>query len=363
MAMFKITQNINSAAQLFFVVVFTCLFVLPMVKVNASDQAFLKAGVDAISSKQFDKAINHLSKALDTGTLSPEDTAKAYYYRGLAYNGKSEPARSIADLSNALFFKKNPPSLKSKILVARARAYRAVGLVSRADNDMRASGSAATTIASVASVKRSAYNQPQAQRETNTRSSSGGFFQQRRQQQPQKKPAVTQGWGASVSSNPVRQQPTRIARVERQEPARTSSNSANSRSGNSGSNQNYRSLFEAKARKVEERPVRQARIQRQELPARKQYTSPVARQSSGGRYRLQLAAVSSENDAKAAWSRLVSQHASLLSSQNPDFQTVNLGGSRSVVRIQIGPFSDKLSTLQLCNTFKQQGLDCFLVVR
>ncbi|MGH1350199.1 MAG: SPOR domain-containing protein [Methyloligellaceae bacterium] len=358
--MFKITRTSHSSTLLFFALVFTCLFIFPLFNAKANDEAYLKAGVSAIASKQYAQAIDHLSKALGSGGLSPEDTAKAYYYRGVAYNGKNEPARSIADFSNALFFKKNPPDLKSKILIARARAYKAVGLVARAENDIRASGTGGTTISSVSSVSN---NRPvntqrrQVPQQQATGSSSGSFARQERRN----KPAVTQGWGASVSSNPVRQQqPARIVRQERQQPVARQARSTSS-------DGNYRSLFDSNARKVESRPIqRQARYQPESRPQQKTEQRRSFNTSAGagsGRYRLQLAAVSSENDARAAWSKLVAEHSSLLSNQSPDFQTVNLGGSKSVVRIQIGPFSDKLSTLQLCNTFKQQGLDCFLVVR
>ncbi len=357
MAMFKITQTTKSSAHFYSAVVFTCLFLFFTYKVNASDEAYLKAGVSAIEAKQYEKAVQHLSKALGSGGLSPEDTAKAYYYRGVAYNGKNEPARSIADFSNALFFKKNPPDLKSKILIARAQAYRAVGLVARAENDIRASGSGGTTIASVGTVSKPQPIQRTEPQRNNTQSSSNSFVRPQRRS----KPVVTQGWGASVSSAPVKQQPARITREETRQPVVKQARSTTS-------DQNYRSLFDANARKVESRPVQtqaryqpETRVQQNRAVERRSFNAPT--QATSGRYRLQLAAVSSENDARAAWSKLVSAHSSLLSNQNPDFQTVNLGGSRSVVRIQIGPFSDKLSTLQLCNTFKQQGLDCFLVVR
>ncbi len=334
-----------------------------------SAQDFLRAGEKAVGQQQFDTAVQHLSKALGGEDLSSEDTAKALYFRGVAYNGKGEPARSIADLTRAIFFKKIPSSLKSQILQARAKAYRAVGLGSRAEADLRAAGVGGTRVASV-----------------NTTSTST-FSTTQRAQPTQRRAAVTSGWGANVNAvpakpvpvQPIRQPQREIQPVQRQQPQRLASNSYSRQQ-----QQDARRMFETKPRPVRRTTQTVAKknthsanlrssdfgSERQAQPRRIAHTENVQtirkpvqpRASSSGRYRLQLAAVSSEN-AQNAWSQLVAKHNSLLSNQNPDFQTVNLGNNKSVVRIQIGPFADKLQTLQLCNTFKQEGLDCFLVVR
>lgn len=336
-----------------------------------SAQDFLKAGEKAVGQQQFDTAVQHLSKALGGADLSSEETATALYYRGVAYNGKGEPARSIADFTRAIFFKKIPGSLKAKILQARAKAYRAVGLGSRAEADLRAAGVGGTRVASLSSSSTSSVS--------TTRNSA-----------PVRKPtAVTSGWGANVNAVPVKpvpvqpiRQPQRQALPTRQieRPQRQAVNTTDTAS-TFNRRQDARRMFEAEARQAgqtvvkknthnanlrssnwgAERPAQPKRIAHTEngQTFNKPAQPPV---SSSGRYRLQLAAVSSEN-AQNAWSQLVAKHNSLLSNQNPDFQTVNLGNNKSVVRIQIGPFADKLQTLQLCNTFKQEGLDCFLVVR
>lgn len=345
-----------------------------------SAQDFLRAGEKAVGQQQFDTAVQHLSKALGGEDLSSEETAKALYFRGVAYNGKGEPARSIADLTRAIFFKKIPTPLKSKILQARAKAYRAVGLGSRAEADLRAAGVSATRVASANGASTSSFSTTQTQRAQPT----------------QRTAAVTSGWGANVNAvpakpvpvQPIRQPQRQVQPVQRQQPQRIASNSFNR------PQQDARRMFETQAQPVQQRPQPQRTqpqrtqtvakknthsanlrssdwgSERQAQPRRIAHTENVQTirksappvTSSSGRYRLQLAAVSSEN-AQNAWSQLVAKHNSLLSNQNPDFQTVNLGNNKSVVRIQIGPFADKLQTLQLCNTFKQEGLDCFLVVR
>ena len=88
-----------------------------------------------------------------------------------------------------------------------------------------------------------------------------------------------------------------------------------------------------------------------------------AKSAGQGRYRLQLAALRSENEAQAAWRRLAAQHRSLLDGREPMIEKTDLGTLGTVYRLQIGPFADKRESLRLCNSFKRSGVDCFLVTR
>lgn len=95
-----------------------------------------------------------------------------------------------------------------------------------------------------------------------------------------------------------------------------------------------------------------------ELTTTKQHPSP----SETGRYRLQLAAVASQADAVKMWSQLSQAHSSLLSGQTPLFEKVQKANN-TMFRIQIGPYDDKVAAVQYCSSFKQRGVDCFVVTR
>ncbi len=349
-------------------------------KVEAAGSArdFLKAGAKAVTDKNYDLAIKHLTEAISSGNLSAREVARALYNRGLAYNAKSEPARGIADFTRALFFKKITPEQRSKILSARAQSYKAVGLSSRASADLRVAGLRKSTNTNITLPEKPKLRpvEPQQQLQLNA-------------PQPRKvKQAVPQnnsrnivesGWGASVQqdtsagqSNKQNNYLIRSSKKKTTTPAKTEEKSRSP----------FASLFNSSQSKNQPRKQPQPQPKQQKTTSSGWNSEANVRTASisnnassaplkqvnytstgSGRYRLQLAAVSTENDAQQAWLRLQSQHSGLLSNQRPDFQKVDLGSGRSVVRIQIGPFADKLKTLQLCNSFKQQGLECFLVVR
>ena len=83
--------------------------------------------------------------------------------------------------------------------------------------------------------------------------------------------------------------------------------------------------------------------------------------NGGSGYRIQLAALRSEPEAQATWKRLASRHKNFLGNRQPNIVRTELGGLGTYYRVQLGPFSSKTETEQLCKNFKQGGLDCFLL--
>jgi hypothetical protein len=69
----------------------------------------------------------------------------------------------------------------------------------------------------------------------------------------------------------------------------------------------------------------------------------------------------SDGEAQATWKRLQKKHGNFLGSRQPNIVRTDLGGLGTFYRVQLGPFSDKASSQQLCNDFKRGGLDCFLL--
>lgn len=91
--------------------------------------------------------------------------------------------------------------------------------------------------------------------------------------------------------------------------------------------------------------------------------TPAGRSETRVGYNLQLAAVRTESEAQATWKRLAERHRSLLRGREPTIEKTELGTLGTFYRLQIGPFADKRESLRLCNAFKRNGIDCFLVTQ
>ena len=94
--------------------------------VHAQD-AGLKSGAASLAAGKYDTAIRQLSAAINAGTASPGDAAKALYLRGIAYRKMGEPARAAADLGAAIWLGL-PEADRVKALVNRGLAFKAAGL-------------------------------------------------------------------------------------------------------------------------------------------------------------------------------------------------------------------------------------------
>jgi len=85
--------------------------------------------------------------------------------------------------------------------------------------------------------------------------------------------------------------------------------------------------------------------------------------SAGRSYRIQLASSRSEDEARGLWKRISSQYSAIVGDHEPIIEKTELGTLGTFYRLQLGPFDDKRQSLQLCNSFKRSGVECFLVTR
>ncbi|MEP4380557.1 MAG: SPOR domain-containing protein [Alphaproteobacteria bacterium] len=90
-------------------------------------------------------------------------------------------------------------------------------------------------------------------------------------------------------------------------------------------------------------------------PAPKVATTP----SSGG-WRIQLAAVSSQDRAHTEWDRIKNRNTDLLGSLDLNVQSVKLDRG-TFFRIQAGPLSDRAAASGLCGQLKSRNQDCLIV--
>ncbi len=82
----------------------------------------------------------------------------------------------------------------------------------------------------------------------------------------------------------------------------------------------------------------------------------------GGRFRVQLAAVREEDDARRAWSTFQERLAAYVSDIEPFFEKAKTKNG-VFYRVQIGPFADSGEATSLCLELKKQNASCFVVTR
>lgn len=90
--------------------------------------------------------------------------------------------------------------------------------------------------------------------------------------------------------------------------------------------------------------------------------SPTFEADSDGRYRVQLAAVREEEDARRAWSLFQTQLGPFISGLRPFFERAETSNG-VFYRVQVGPFGETAEADRLCVELKKQNASCFVVTR
>lgn len=100
----------------------------------AAAQSDVESGVNALAQGRADAAVASLTSALSAGSLPQNQTARALYYRGVAYRRQAKPALAISDLTNALWIKGGlTEEQRQDALQQRSGAYREAGLPDQSD--------------------------------------------------------------------------------------------------------------------------------------------------------------------------------------------------------------------------------------
>ncbi len=94
-----------------------------------------------------------------------------------------------------------------------------------------------------------------------------------------------------------------------------------------------------------------------------QTQTPTATATGGGAWLVQLAALRSEEEARATWSRVASAHSALLGPASMDIQRADLGDRGVYYRVRAAGFAAKEGADDLCARLKQAGQDCIVVAR
>jgi hypothetical protein len=95
----------------------------------AAAQGQVEDGVNALAQGRVDAAVASLTSALSASSLPQNQTARALYYRGVAYRRQAKPAQAISDLTNALWIKGGlTEEQRQDAFMQRSGAYREAGL-------------------------------------------------------------------------------------------------------------------------------------------------------------------------------------------------------------------------------------------
>ena len=97
-------------------------------------QGEVENGMNALAQGRAEVAVGHLTTAIGSGSLPSAQSARALYYRGVAYRRNAKPAQAISDLTNALWIKGGLTDVqRADALQQRSGAYRDAGLPDQGD--------------------------------------------------------------------------------------------------------------------------------------------------------------------------------------------------------------------------------------
>lgn len=288
-------------------------------------------GIKAYESGRMDKAVPALTKAIEAGGLSPQDLAKALYYRGLAYQRSEQTAKAIADLTNAVWMDGGlNASEQQNALAVRGKAYAAVGLPDPGPPTQRVAAAAP------AGTPAAGGNVTTVTSSSNPLSGVGNFFSN----------LFTSGSSAGASSSgPATTAST--AKPAAAAPSPAAAPVAKPPASVSGWSSETQVAAVAPAARPAAAPAPQ--------------TQPAAGPS--GKYLLQVAAVRSRGDAERLVAQLQSQHSSTLGPRTPTISETVFGNMGTFYQVNVGPFAKSAETQAVCKTLKADGFDCLVVER
>jgi cell division septation protein DedD len=350
---------------------------------QAQEGGALSSGAASFSAGKYDVAVRQLTTAINSEGLSPENAAKALYYRGLAYQRLGQSGRAISDLGAAMWLGLSA-SERVSALVNRSLAYRAAGLSSQAESELAAarklggsgevdqllaqSGTSPRETAAIAAFStevRAEQSRPEpiasatpatpppAQTANAADPSSWSTTAPTATEQPSSGSRLSRMW-SGLRGRPTEAPPAAAASVPAPAPQATASAWTTRTETARSEPEAAPSTWSTQVARSDAAPAESAAS-----GARYAAATPAA-QASGGAYRLQLSPTRSEAEAQALWKTVSSQNRQI-ASLTPSIEKTDMGNLGTFYRLQIGPFPDKAESLKVCNALKRSGVDCFLV--
>jgi hypothetical protein len=294
-------------------------------------QRVIDAAGKLVQAGEADQAIQSLSATLSAGNLPPPIMAKALYTRGVAYRQKSQPAQALSDLTSALWLKGGLNEAdRADALKQRSGAYADAGLTERGEEVAASVPAAKERPSSPAKGWSTETSAPAPS------SSSGGWLENL--------------FGASAAPTKAAP-PTETASIQKADPA--SAPATRVRISKAWSN-----ATEVHADRAAPSPAAAA----PRTAARVSDPSP-ALKAAAGKYRVQLATVRSQAEARALAAKAKQQHASALAAREPEIDQTVLGNMGAFYRVRVGPYATLQETQAVCARLKGSGFDCMSVTQ
>jgi tetratricopeptide (TPR) repeat protein len=389
-------------------------------KAAADAQRAYAAGSKAYESGKSAQAVQQLTAALRSGGLPTAQMARALYLRGLSYRKEGKPGLAISDLTSAIWLKNGLSATdRADAIAKRGEAYREAGLQDPGNGPghVVVAGDPAPSSAAAPAPK------PGVKSVTITSdNSSGGFFSwfgggsssssssstgsttPASAPTPAPAPApkssswetatlssavsstttsrtasdVTTSMPPSSMSNASAYAPAPPAAAPAPPPAKSSS-SSNTLFGAIGS------MFSSGSSSQKQVPETTASAEHvsavsswsdsTEITVGNNRTAaaantkvaavarpaPAAAPQFTGKFRIQVAAVRSKEEATELANRLQQNHGSSLHGRTPSVDTAVLGTMGTFYRVRVGPYADASEPRKLCPALKADGFDCLIV--
>lgn len=297
----------------------------------AAAQHTIDAAKKLVAAGKADQAAQSLTVLLARGGLPPSIMAKAFLERGIAYRKGSKPAQAISDLTSALWLKGGLSSEeRTQALDHRTAAYQEAGLSASGEartaaaptKEHAVTGSAwsGTTTASVRSDPAVEHASVPA-----SQSNPWGFFNNL--------------FGAPA---PAPQQSTTGSLAKTERPA---------------------AHAPAEPKKAVSSWVQNTEVHAKAEPKPARVAAAPAHAKPEGKFRIQLASVRTEQEAKAVAAKVKREHAAALASREPEIDRAVVGNMGSFYRVRLGPFATQQESQAMCAQFKGSGLDCLTVTQ
>jgi cell division septation protein DedD len=91
--------------------------------------------------------------------------------------------------------------------------------------------------------------------------------------------------------------------------------------------------------------------------------APVPASKAAGKYRVQLGAVRTQEEARALADKAKREHAAALAAVEPEIDQAVLGNMGSFYRVRFGPYATMQETEAVCGRLRGSGLDCMSVTQ
>lgn len=289
--------------------------------------AMLRAGYASLKAKKYDAAVKTFSEALTSGNLKSDETAKALYYRGVAYRKARKPAQAISDFSRALWLKSGLSPTEIKDAEAqRTAAYKEAGA-----SPVVAGAPAAPAVASV---------KPRASSATKTAAAPRGWQTATR---PTKSGGSSGGGQGTSASNPITNFFSNLFGGTTQSSAST---------GPTGGSHSPSTTGSVPA-------VSEWSSQTKSQPARVNRTKRTAH-ARKGHLTVQVAAMRNKSEADALVRKLGTRHGALLKGRNAAVVPKAYGNMGTLYQVRVGPFATASATRPFCRKMQSDGLDCLV---